>query len=139
MVDHRKTHVSRAAWLALAVIAVAALLSVVASHASAATPYMSITAWQKDKLGGTEFRTCPIKQQGGKYFLVRRLLAGERYESIVKKYCDAAGINEDDCKAATGLAAAYHAEEHTHKNWQPFDRIYLNVPDAIAGPPPEER
>ena len=138
MADHRKTHVPRAAWLTLAVIAVAALLSIVAAHA-AAGPYMSITAWQKDKLGSTEFATCPIKMKGGKYFLVRKLLAGERYEAIVHRYCAAAGINEDDCKAATGLAAAYHSEEHTHKNWQPYDRIYISVPDSVVPPPPEER
>ena len=139
MADHRKIHVSRAAWLTLAVIAVAALLSGVASHAAEWRPYMSITAWQKDKLGGTEFTTSPIKQKGGKFFLVRKLLAGERYETVVKRYCDAAGINEDDCKAATGLAAAYHSEEHTHKNWQPYDRIYISVPDSVVPPPPEER
>jgi hypothetical protein len=139
MADHRKTHVPRAAWLTLAVIAVAALLSIVAAHAAAAMPYMTITTWQKDKLGNAEFRTCPIKMKGGKYFLVRRLMAGERYEAIVQRYCAAAGMGEDDCKAATGLAAAYHAEEHTHKNWQPFDRIYLSVPDSVVPPPAEER
>ena len=134
MVDHRETHGSGAGWLALAAVAIVALLFGAASHAAAATPYMSITAWQKDKLAGTEFSTSPIKKMSDQYFLVRRLPPGAMFERIVEKYCLAAGINEEDCKAVVGLVAAYHAEEHTHRNWQPYDRLYLSVPGGVVPP-----
>jgi len=134
MVDHRETHGSGARWPALAVVAIVALLSGAVLYAAGAMPYMSITTWQKEKLAGTEFGTSPIRKMSDQYFLVRRLPPGGRFESIVQKYCAAAGINEEDCKAVAGLAAAYHAEEHTHRNWQPYDRIYLSVPGGVVPP-----
>ena len=135
MVDHRETHGSGARWLALAVIAIVALLSGAAFYAAEATPYMSITAWQKEKLAGTEFSTSPIKKMGDQYFLVRRLPPGVMFERVVQKYCDAAGINAEDCKSVAGLAVAYHADEHTHKNWQGYDRLYLSVPGGVYASP----
>ena len=92
MADHHETRVSGAPCLVLAAVAVAVLLSGAASHAAEPSPYMSITAWQKEKLAGTEFGTSPIQQREGQYFLVRRLLHGELFERVAQKYCDAAGI-----------------------------------------------
>jgi hypothetical protein len=134
MVEHRESHGSGAGWLTLAVVAIVALLFGAASYAAEASPFMSITAWQKEKLAGTEFSTNPIKQKDEQYFLVRRLPSGELFERVVQKYCVAAGISAEDCKGVATSAVVYHTQEHTHKNWQVYDRIYLTVPQGIYAP-----
>ena len=134
MADHHETRVSGAPCLVLAAVAVAVLLSGAASHAAEPSPYMSITAWQKEKLAGTEFGTSPIQQREGQYFLVRRLLHGELFERVAQKYCDAAGIPADGCEGVRTTAVVLHTQEHTHKNWQVYDKIYLTLPEGVYPP-----
>jgi len=134
MVDHHETRVSGARWLVLAVVAGAVLLSGAASYAAEGSPFMSITAWQKEKLAGTEFSTNPIRQKDEQYFLVRRLPSGELFERVAQKYCDAAGINAEDCNGVETSALVLHTQEHTHRNWQVYDRIYLTVPQGVYAP-----
>ena len=134
MVDHHETRVSGAQWLVLAAVAVAVLLAGAASYAAEAGPFMSITAWQKEKLAGTEFSTSPIQQKDEQYFLVRRLLPGELFERVAQKYCDAAGFNAEGCSGVRSSALALHIQEHTHRNWQGYDRIYLALPEGVYPP-----
>jgi len=134
MVDHHEIRVSGPKWLFLAAVAVGALLYGAASYAAEPSPFMSITAWQMEKLAGTEFSTSPIQQKDEQYFLVRRLFSGELFERVVQKYCDATGISAEDCNGVKASALVLHTREHTHRNWQVHDKIYLAVPEGIYPP-----
>ncbi len=134
MVDHHETRVSGAPWLVVAAVAVAVLMSGAALQAQEDSPYMTITAWQKEKLAGTEFSTSPIQMKGEQYFLVRRVLRGELFEPIVQRYCDLAGIDAEGCNNVKASALLYHRQEHTHRNWQLYDKIYLALPPGVYPP-----
>ena len=59
---------------------------------------MRITAWQMDKLRGTEFSTHPIVKKGDDFYLIRRIKSGEIFERQVQAYCDAVGLDAEKCK-----------------------------------------
>jgi hypothetical protein len=131
MADRRRRRGAAAGSRTLALLAFAALLAATASYAADASPFMTITRWQQGKLGGTEFSTHAIKKVGEQYFLLRRIKEGELFPRVVDRYCAAAGINADGCKEVTRLAEEHHTQEHWHKNWQPNDAAFLQIPKEV--------
>lgn len=130
MAEHQGSPCLKVAWLVLAV-ALAAALAPAAVRAAEASPFMRITAWQLDKLQGTEFSTHPIVKKGDDYYLVRRMQAGEIFEHRVQAYCDAVGLDAEKCKAVAASAQELHNIAHWYKNWQVNDRIYFLVPREV--------
>ena len=130
MAEHQGSPGLKAAWLILA-IALAAVLIPAAARAADASPFMRITAWQMDKLRGTEFSTHPIAKKGDDYYLVRRIRAGEIFERLVQAYCDAVGLDEEKCKGVAASATELHQIAHWYKNWQVDDVLYLLVPREV--------
>ena len=138
MADRRVSRDSlavRRAWAA----AVLALLPAVAVAAAEPSPFMRITAWQMDKLRGTEFATHPIRKKDDAYVLIRRIKSGEEFERVAQSYCGVAGLDAEKCKQVVVLAEHHHAEVHWHKNWQPNDEIYFLVPREVYEPPSSQK